>query len=377
MRIHPPYTSARVCLVLLAAVVVGCGDPQVRREIIQTQTVSPHRKAIRSGATSNERFGHALTPSGMPRTDSFLQWQTPEGWKAAPSSNMRLINFRVGPQGEAECYVTILPGAAGGVAANVNRWRGQLGLEPSSESDIAKLPTLSLLGQEAVFVSLDGTFSGMGDTVPKKDYRLFGLIGENQGHMQFVKMTGPRKLLEAEAENFAIFCASIAPASPNSTGEEKITAVRKDQELGWSTPASWRPVDHPSTMRLATFACGTVPDVECYVTVLDGDGGGTAANINRWCRQLGKPPLTEDELAALPRLTVLGQPSPLVTVSGDYQGMGGEAQSGALMSGVVCALPGQVLFVKMIGPQAAARAQVDNFVAFAESLQMRHSHESE
>jgi hypothetical protein len=375
MRVHANYTPALVCLILLTAVLVGCADPQLRREITQTQTVSPHRKAIRPGATSNERFGLVLTPPGMPRTDSFLQWQTPEGWKAAPASNMRLINFRVGPRGEAECYVTILPGAAGGVAANVNRWRGQLGLEPISESDIAKLPTLSLLGQEAVFVSLDGNFSGMGDTVPQKDYRLFGLIGENQGHMQFVKMTGPRKILEAEAENFAIFCASIAPASPNNTGEERTTAVLKDQELGWSTPVSWRPVDHPSTMRLATFACGADPDVECYVTVLDGDAGGTAANINRWCRQLGQQPLAEDEFAALRRVTVLGQPSPLVTVSGDYQGMGGETQSGALMAGVVCVLPEQVLFVKMIGPQAAARAQIDNFVAFAESLQMRHFHE--
>jgi len=375
MPVHANHISARVCLILLTAVVAGCGDPQVRREIIQTQTISPHRKAIRLGATSNERFGLVLTPPDMPRTDSFLQWQTPEGWKAAPASDMRLINFRVGPRGEAECYVTVLPGAAGGVAANVNRWRRQLGLAPISESDIAKLPTLSLLGQDAVFVSLDGTFSGMGDTVPREDYRLFGLIGENQGYMQFVKMTGPRKLLEAEADNFAIFCASIAPLSPNSTGEDSPTAVPTDQELGWSTPTSWRPADHPSTMRLATFACGADPDVECYVTVLDGDAGGTAANINRWSRQLGQLPLTEDELAALRRVTVLGQPSPLVTLSGDYKGMGGETQSGALLTGIVCVLPEQVLFVKMIGPQAAARAQIDNFVAFAESLQMRHFHE--
>ncbi len=375
MHVFENYTSACLCLILLVGAVVGCNDPQARREIIQTQTVSPHRKAIRPGATSQERFSLGQTPAGMPPTDSFLQWQTPEGWKAAPTSNMRLINFQIGPRAEAECYVTILPGTGGGVAANVNRWRGQLGLEPISQSDIAKLPTLSLLGQEAVFVSLDGTFSGMGDTVPQENYRLFGLIGENQGHMQFVKMVGPRTLLEAEAENFAIFCASIAPASPNKPDAEQTTAGAKDQELGWRIPASWLPVDHPSTMRLATFSCGADADVECYVTVLDGNAGGTAANINRWCRQLGQSPLTEEELGALRRITVLGEPSPLVTVSGDYQGMSGENQPGALVAGVVCVLPGQVLFVKMIGPQAAARAQVDNFVAFAESLQMRHSHE--
>jgi len=375
MRVHAIHTSARFYLILLTAVVAGCGDPEVRREITETQAVSPHRRAIRPGATSNERFALALTPQEMVRTDSFLQWQTPDGWKAAPASAMRLINFRIGPQGEAECYVTILPGAGGGVAANVNRWRGQLGLEPISENDIAKLPTLSLLGQDAVFVSLDGTFSGMGNTAPREDYRLFGLIGENLGNMQFVKMTGPRKLLEAEAENFATFCASIAPASPKNTGGGRTTIVSEDQDLSWRTPASWRPVDHPSSMRLMTFACGADADVECYVTVLDGDAGGTAANINRWCRQLGQPSLTENELAALRHVTVLGQPSPLMTVSGDYQGMGGETQSGALLVGVVGVLPEQVLFVKMIGPQATARAQIDNFVAFAESLQMRHSHE--
>ena len=375
MRVHANYTSTRVCLVLLIAAVSGCGDPQYRREITETQAVSPHRKAIRPGTTSNERFARVPTAREMPRTDSFLQWKTPEGWAAAPSSDLRLINFRVGPRGEAECYLTILPGGRGGVAANVNRWRGQLGLEPVPEGDIARLPTLSLLGREAVFVSLDGTFIGMDGTAPREDYRLLGLIGENQGHLQFVKMTGPRKLLEAEVDKFATFCASIAPASPNNAGGEETTAGPGHEKLEWQTPASWRPVDHPSSMRLATFACGADADVECSVTVLDGAAGGTAANLNRWCRQLGQPPLTEEELAALRRVTVLGQPSPMLTVGGDYQGMGGETQSGALLAGVVCVLPGQVLFVKMIGPQAAARAQLDNFVAFAESLQMRHSHE--
>jgi cysteinyl-tRNA synthetase len=39
-------------------------------------------------------------------------------------------------QKEAEVAVTVFPGTVGGLTANVNRWRGQIGLPPASEADI-------------------------------------------------------------------------------------------------------------------------------------------------------------------------------------------------------------------------------------------------
>lgn len=142
-----------------------------------------------------------------------FDYQLPEGWSEAPKSGMRQLNFTFGENGEGECYLTMLQGSAGGLEANVNRWRGQMGLEPVGPDEIAALPKKKLFGLEATFISLDGDFlSGFGSPEPQKDYRLLGVIVwiEQIGSI-FVKLTGPRDVVEANAEDFDALCASIRP----------------------------------------------------------------------------------------------------------------------------------------------------------------------
>ncbi|OGR92130.1 MAG: hypothetical protein A2V88_13750 [Elusimicrobia bacterium RBG_16_66_12] len=73
-------------------------------------------------------------PSGMidaPPPASGVSWTAPAGWKEEPGNGIRLATF-VPPQdpGKSEATVVALPGEAGGELANVNRWRGQIGLAP-------------------------------------------------------------------------------------------------------------------------------------------------------------------------------------------------------------------------------------------------------
>ena len=51
---------------------------------------------------------------------------------------MRAATFQAG-EGDAaiEVAVSQFPGDVGGMLANVNRWRGQVGLEPITEADLA------------------------------------------------------------------------------------------------------------------------------------------------------------------------------------------------------------------------------------------------
>lgn len=65
-----------------------------------------------------------------PKETSGLAWDAPEGWVAKPADAMRRAIYAAGP---AEFTVVSLPGEAGGALANVNRWRGQLGLGPVAE----------------------------------------------------------------------------------------------------------------------------------------------------------------------------------------------------------------------------------------------------
>ena len=205
----------------LGGVCIGCGKSD-RMEIKESRKRFTGEVDPEFGLTSSQRFlknadgsgggGMASQQEGPP-TNPF-RWKVPEGWTENSSSRMRLINLSFGPNGEGECYLTALPGEGGGIPMNVNRWRGQMGLEELSDEAIAELPEKTLLGMAAKFVDLKGDFGGMSfpgaPPSPKKsDYRLLGLVQQQPPFTFFVKMTGPAALVAANEEAFNSFCQSI------------------------------------------------------------------------------------------------------------------------------------------------------------------------
>lgn len=137
------------------------------------------------------------------RSASGYEWTPPEGWKRGPEKSMREITYLVGDGAEAECYVTVLGGSGGGMLANINRWCGQMGHTPLTESDLAKLERITMLGTQATLVELerDGSSSGSAEY-------LLGAVCLLPEHSVFVKMTGPRALLVQERAAFQAFCKS-------------------------------------------------------------------------------------------------------------------------------------------------------------------------
>ena len=163
---------------------------------------------------SATRFGYSERRAS-PEEDAgpSLVWDVPEGWKEMAKTGMRDANLRFGPNDEGECYLTRLPGGAGGLAANVNRWRKQMGQDPIDESAVANLPKQPLFGQDAVLVDLEGDFTGMG-TDTKTNYRMRGLILDTGNGSLFVKMTGPRDLVTSNIDAFNAFCQSLTVSVP-------------------------------------------------------------------------------------------------------------------------------------------------------------------
>lgn len=104
------------------------------------------------------------------------------------------------------------------------------------------------------------------------------------------------------------------------------------------------------------------------MSVLTGAAGGTQANLSRWCRQMGREPLSADEIAELPRLPMLGVEGTLLRVAGTYRGMGGAEIADAVMLGVICPPPEETVFVRMIGPESEVAPQEERFEAFCRSL---------
>lgn len=66
-----------------------------------------------------------------------VSWKVPAGWTEKPGDGMRQATLLPKGPGKAEVTVIALPGDVGGELANVNRWRGQLGLPNLEESALA------------------------------------------------------------------------------------------------------------------------------------------------------------------------------------------------------------------------------------------------
>lgn len=146
-----------------------------------------------------------------PGTDgSDLQFDAPAGWKKMPARQFRLVTFAIGDSKLTECVVTQLASDGGGIAENVNRWRrDQMGLPPASNADLARLPTLKVLGVDATLVDLSGHFK---DTMTQRDIdraRFVGLICPNRDSTLFVKLTGPEAEVAAAFADFQAFCKSF------------------------------------------------------------------------------------------------------------------------------------------------------------------------
>ena len=82
-------------------------------------------------------------------------WTVPPGWQSVPPSQFLLAEFSIpGADGaKAEVNVAEMGGEGGGLLANVNRWRGQLGLGAISDSDLSQhAQSLDVPGGKATLV---------------------------------------------------------------------------------------------------------------------------------------------------------------------------------------------------------------------------------
>lgn len=193
---------------LFAISLVGCSRPTDKMEIKQVRTVDAELRQVPTEMSTPERFGFSA-PSGPSRPQAkpvSLGWKVPEGWEPLPTGGMRAASFRIGTS--AECVVSVLAGAGGGLEANINRWRNQMGLEPLSSEAIAALPQLNVLGVPSPFVEMSGTFTGMSGN-PQPDWALLGTICLLPDSSIFVKLTGPANEVLSQREAFQTFCQSL------------------------------------------------------------------------------------------------------------------------------------------------------------------------
>jgi hypothetical protein len=113
-----------------------------------------------------------------------MKWVAPKGWTETPGSGMRYATLTPPGAGKVELSVVVLPGPAGGEPANVNRWRGQIGLPPLEEAALAanRKAVKTKAGQVAVY-----DFTSLGES---KTRMVAGLLATADGNTWFFKLMG-------------------------------------------------------------------------------------------------------------------------------------------------------------------------------------------
>lgn len=386
-RLTHPFGLPAVAASLMILATAGCNRDSVKvyhADANDAATPTPPPMAASGGMPSSMPEGMvAPDNSGQPT----LQFALPAGWEKKTPTQMRVASFMVSQDGkQADVSVIPLGGLAGTDPANVNRWRGQVGLAALSEDDVAKLAEKVSVGDEpAGLYDLAGTTPGSGEAE-----RILGVMLHRNETSWFFKMTGDAALVATQKPAFISFLKSLQfgglpapstmdmsqlPPSHPAIGGMNPTAQIANPDASdkptWTIPAGWSE-GQLAQFLVAKYVIAGTGDAQAAVNVssLAGDGGGLLPNINRWRAQLGLAPTTEADLANLPTMDASGTKAKLIELAGTDARTGKPAQ----LVGAVLPLGGQTWFYKLMGDASVVAQQKDALVKFIQSAKYPDAH---
>ena len=314
-----------------------------------------------------------------PATGPALQWTAPTGWEEQPASGFRKGSFLVrGTDGKtADVSVISFPQQAGGLLANVNRWRNQLKLAPITNEAEAGTP-MPVAGRDMFFIDLVSTEPITPDGAKS---RILGGIFPTNGETWFFKMMGPDALVAEQRDTFKQFLGSVhpaeaaAPVAANDSGSTNAPtpppiAPAQGAPLQYTLPAGWQ--EKPlSTMRLASFSAGAPNEKPADVSVvaLPGMSGGDLANVNRWRDQVKLGPIDEATMQKEgAHVNANGHDYLVFDIAGD-QPIGTPPAKQRILAAILNE-NGDSWFIKMTGDDATVAAQKKAFEDFLRSLKI-------
>ena len=356
-----PLFTAVVLILFSAGCLSSSGTPQYQNRVIPE---SAHPVLV--DADLSQRFG-ARRAAPETSTAPELQYELPEGWVELPVTSMRRMNLRIAGDPRTECYLTVFQGG-GTLRDNVDRWCQQMGTDPISDEALAALPKANLLGMEGVRFEIDGNFDGGMSSSAVEDARMIVYVLPLGGATVFLKATGPKELLIAEAGNLLRLVDGLSLSQSTAAQNPAPAPPPAASPLTWEIPEGWTALGR-KPMREVTFATGD--EARCWITILGGDGGGTLANVNRWRNEMGQEPLKEGDLATLPTMPMLGGDAYVVEAEGSYSSMGSTAESDWAMIGLIRNLDGKAVFIKLVGPKAEVESARAGIEFLAQSLKER------
>jgi hypothetical protein len=135
------------------------------------------------------------------------KWNVPAQWVETAPRAMIFKSFSVSDDAGAKADITVsfFPGEVGGVLANVNRWRGQMGqgpIEPGQLDGVTE--SLATLEGTATLVDFMGTDAKTGQPA-----RLVAVIVPHGGNTWFYKLMGNGKVVGGQKDSFVQFIKTV------------------------------------------------------------------------------------------------------------------------------------------------------------------------
>jgi hypothetical protein len=332
-------------LALLASCLAGCGMEQI------AVYTAPKDKASAPARTAREDAPAVARPRPQ------VSWTLPKGWEATGAGQMSLASFNItGADGRAaQVSITQMGRLEGRDAVIMNMWREQLRLDPLSVEDVERqLQPVTVGGETGRLFQLEG--------IPQKTsnaVRIVTAVVHGSQASWFYKLAGDPPLVEAQKGAFLDFLKSIriqeaAPAEVASDGTE--ARIRKPN---WQVPSHWTELP-AGPMQVAKFAVPPRGSAKAEVSVsfFPSDTGGTAANVNRWRRQLGLAEVQPGQAEAFVSAFDPANPEARLV---DLE------NKDRRLLGAIVPRAGSYWFYKLVGDAEAVASEKDAFLRFAQS----------
>lgn len=172
----------RVCFILVLFSLISC-----------------RKESITSVWVPKEETASPISP--IVNNHPEIVWTVPEGWMEQPASDMRVGSFQAKAANNELVDISIvsLSGQAGGMLANVNRWRGQIQLPPIEEKD---------LSHESKLITVGGRQMDWIEMANQKR-RIIAAVYEHQGQTWFFKMSGDDAAVNTVKSDFREFLSNL------------------------------------------------------------------------------------------------------------------------------------------------------------------------
>lgn len=320
--------------------------------------VSSHEKEIRAFFTSVQ-----IGPDGKPK------WQLPADWKETAGNDVVMSKIVVPSEGKPlEISVTALPWRDD-LLGNVNRWRTQLHLPPTTERRLGEDIEQTKAGDKPItLVDLRGHFGGSSMSPPFASAG--AAAGQRPAGNEPSNLPPGHPPLDANTSNLPaghpdIGNSGTPPPSAPSTGPPMADVPTPK----FTAPADWRALP-AGGLRKAAYAIGDEQHGALLTLInfpaMEGPMiADPLQNVNRWRGEVGLTPVKPEELGkATESIDVDGTTATYVPAIPDAA----NSQSNLAELAAMIKNGDQIWFLKLKGDRDVVVAQEAAFKNFLKSL---------